>query len=193
MKLKNKITNGLAGLVLATGINGCATIPSVYTCGHDLSVPMKHAGSADEAKEICRSSTNRINVHTHYNTGQLAMLFSCKKGKEEGPHSVWYRGGQVMYRIEYSKGKLDGMWRGWYANGNPEKEMAYVDNQLHGTSRIWHPNGITSVDFERYRGELVSVKCHNERKMNQHDHGWKSEEAEEYFKLLCERARLTNN
>jgi antitoxin component YwqK of YwqJK toxin-antitoxin module len=58
-----------------------------------------------------------------YNNGQLARIFACKDGLQEGLMYLWYPDGSPQMSANYRLGRLHGRFLGWYLNGGVIYDM----------------------------------------------------------------------
>jgi hypothetical protein len=119
MTLKNKIVNGLAGIVLAAGINGCHNNYTFKNKTHEQiteDIRLDLLGTPVKTRESCFQGCD-LDSHEGYiaftHEGKLGELVLCVKGKLNGPYISWYPNGHKRFDLNFKDNKSDGLNQYW--------------------------------------------------------------------------------
>ena len=95
-------------------------------------------------------------VRTTYENGQLARIYTVKKGTDvrEGMALSYHPNGKLAVEAPYRDGKLDGVLRSYDENGTLHETVGYLDGEEEGFSIVYYENGKKKSRETYRRGEL---------------------------------------
>lgn len=88
-----------------------------------------------------------------YPSGDTALLFPYRNGKEDGRCLRWHEDGQLSEERFYVQGRKEGIHRGWWPGGQPRFEYHFAVDEYEGSVKEWYRNGTPFRSFTYHKGQ----------------------------------------
>ena len=97
-------------------------------------------------------------VKNLYPSGEVASLFECREGKQDGLHTAWYDGGGKMIERTWVAGVREGPFIAWSPSGEVDYRGYNMANLRDGKFEDFYPGGRKKTVLHYQAGKVMEAQ-----------------------------------